>query len=65
MPSNRCSICRIKVGLDYFECSCDPFKFFCKEHRFPFSHNCTKDCKEEHSKQLQKDNPVIKREKII
>jgi hypothetical protein len=36
---------------------------FCKEHRFPFSHNCTKDCKEEYSKQLQKNNPVIKRER--
>mgnify|MGYP003348952568 CR=1 FL=1 len=43
----RCSICKIKVGFDYFECSCDPSKIFCKNHRFPFTHNCNRDCKKE------------------
>jgi hypothetical protein len=64
MPSNRCSICNIKVGMEYFECSCDPSKMFCGEHRFPSTHNCSKDCKKEYSKKLKKDNPVIKREKV-
>lgn len=59
---NRCSICKIKVRLEYFECSCDPSKLFCKNHRFPFTHNCTKDYKLEHSKKIEKDNPFIKRE---
>ena len=65
MPSNRCNVCKIKVGLDYFECSCNPSNMFCKEHRFPFKHNCTKDCKLEHSKQIEKDNPIIKKEKLL
>ncbi len=65
MPSNRCSICKIKVGLDFFNCSCDPDKMFCGDHRFPFSHNCIKDCKIEHSKQIKKSNPEVKPSKII
>ena len=65
MPSNRCSICKIKVGINYFECSCDTSKMFCGEHRFPFRHNCTKDCKVEYSKQLEKDNPIVKRDPLI
>ena len=65
MTKTRCSICNIKVGIDYFNCSCDPSKMFCNNHRFPFSHNCTKDYKKEHSKQLEKDNPIIKRDPLI
>ncbi len=65
MTKARCSICNIKVGIDYFDCSCDPSKTFCNTHRFPFSHNCTKNCKLDHKNQLKKNNPVIKREPLI
>jgi hypothetical protein len=65
MAKNRCSECNIKVGIEYFNCSCDPSKLFCSLHRFPFSHSCSKDCLREHSDILKKENPVIKSSKII
>ncbi len=61
---NRCSICNIKIGLDYYTCSCNSEFKFCSTHRFPFEHNCSKDCKQENKKELEKQNPIVKCKKI-
>jgi hypothetical protein len=52
----RCSICNIKVNINYFECSCDTTKKYCSTHRFPFEHGCKKDYKKENKTKLEKRN---------
>ena len=61
---NRCSICNIKTGLNYYDCKCDSSKKFCKIHRFPFEHNCLIDYKKKNEQKLKEFNPVIKPEKL-
>ena len=63
-PKNRCSICNIKTGLNYFDCKCDSSKKFCKNHRFPFEHNCLIDNKKINEQKLKDFNPVVKTIKL-
>ncbi len=64
MLSSRCGECRKKEYLA-FECKCQ--KKFCSKHRLPEYHNCPlfDQIIEEGRRQLAKNNPQIKAEKII
>ena len=44
--SNRCIICRKKVGLTGFTCACSTNSLFCSEHRLPENHSCLIDHKQ-------------------
>lgn len=44
--SNRCVICRKKVGLTGFTCACSTTNLFCSEHRLPENHSCLIDHKQ-------------------
>ena len=48
--------------LTEYQCKCK--KCFCNQHRFFDDHKCTYDYKEEHRRELEKKNPVVKRDKI-
>ena len=61
---SRCSICNIKVNINYFECSCDTTKKFCSTHRFPFEHGCTRDHKLDNKTKLEKDCIAVKPKKV-
>ena len=65
---SRCSICNIKVKLNYYECKCDTpegtRKKFCSNHRFPFAHDCPIDFKKINENKLSKLNPVVKPSKV-
>jgi predicted nucleic acid binding AN1-type Zn finger protein len=53
----RCAICEKKVGLNYYNCSCDNNKYFCASHRFPFEHNCS-------NNQMQKNKEILEKQHI-
>ncbi len=59
---SRCMHCSKKTGLLGFECKCG-FSF-CKNHRMPESHNCGFDHMAHEKKILERNNPVIKSEKL-
>ncbi|KAK4770643.1 hypothetical protein SAY87_031175 [Trapa incisa] len=61
--TNRCEICKKKVGLLGFICKCEE-GWFCGEHRYPESHGCTYDYKEEGREMITLKNPVVKGEKL-
>ena len=61
--SKRCANCSKKIRLtEYFECKCS--KFYCREHRYASSHNCTFDYFKSNQSALKKNNPVISASKI-
>jgi predicted nucleic acid binding AN1-type Zn finger protein len=59
---NRCSKCNKKLGLVPFSCKCE--NSFCPKCRHPESHDCTFDFRAEAKAQIEKENPVIKFNKI-
>ncbi len=67
--SSRCHICCKKVGLFGFTCRCcnttsDKNIVFCAEHRYPEKHGCTFDFKSSQQKEIDKNNPVVVKEKV-
>ncbi|XP_021280249.1 zinc finger A20 and AN1 domain-containing stress-associated protein 1-like [Herrania umbratica] len=60
--SNRCFICRKKVGLTGFKCRCG--STFCGEHRYPEKHECSFDFKGAGRDAIAKANPVVKADKV-
>jgi A20-like zinc finger/AN1-like Zinc finger len=62
MPSNRCFMCRKKVGLTGFECRCGGT--FCSLHRYSEIHDCSFDYKSTGRAAIAKGNPVMKADKI-
>ncbi|KAJ4745780.1 Zinc finger A20 and AN1 domain-containing stress-associated protein 9 [Rhynchospora pubera] len=60
--SNRCLMCKKKVGLTGFKCRCDGT--FCSTHRYYESHKCTFDYKTAGREAIAKENPVVMAEKI-
>jgi len=62
--SNRCKICRVKVGLLGYSCRCSPNKYFCGKHRLPENHDCSIDFTLEKSS-LVKKLPRIVNDKVI
>jgi len=60
--SNRCQMCRKKVGLTGFECRCGGL--YCSLHRYSDKHNCTFDYRQMGAEEIRKNNPVVVGEKI-
>jgi hypothetical protein len=63
--SNRCFVCRKKLGLLFFTCKCDENKMYCSNHRL--DHNCNFDYKKMEKDKLEKnikDANFIKVDKI-
>ncbi|CAN4109520.1 unnamed protein product [Withania somnifera] len=60
--SNRCSVCRKKVGLTGFKCRCGTT--FCGTHRYPEIHGCSFDFKTMGREAIAKANPLVKGEKL-
>ncbi|KAK8709377.1 hypothetical protein V6N13_060393 [Hibiscus sabdariffa] len=60
--SNRCFICRKKVGLTGFKCRCG--STFCGEHRYPEKHECSFDFKGTGRDAIANANPIIKADKV-
>ncbi|KAI3977254.1 hypothetical protein MKX01_035984 [Papaver californicum] len=61
--TNRCSNCNKKVGLLGFSCRCG--NFYCSMHRLPEIHGCTHDYKRLGREMLAKENPLVKRDKLM
>ncbi|KAK4345788.1 hypothetical protein RND71_035964 [Anisodus tanguticus] len=62
VQSNRCSVCRKKVGLTGFKCKCGIT--FCGTHRYPEIHGCSFDFKSMGREAIAKANPLVKAEKL-
>lgn len=60
--SNRCLMCRKKLGLTGFECRCNGL--FCSTHRYSDKHNCSFDYRQLGAEEIRKNNPVVVSEKI-
>lgn len=63
--SNRCIICRKKVGLTGFTCACSTNSLFCSEHRLPENHSCLIDHKQKGREVLATRLVKIDGEKMI
>ncbi|WOK96602.1 zinc finger AN1 domain-containing stress-associated protein 15-like [Canna indica] len=61
--SNRCLICRKRLGLTSFRCRCG--ELFCPRHRYSETHDCSFDYKAAGKEQIAKANPLIRAAKII
>ena len=62
MSKSRCKKCSKKVGLLGHECSCS--FIFCSKCRYAEEHNCTINYMENEKKKLEKNNPLIRPEKL-
>lgn len=60
--SNRCTICRKKLGLTPFVCRCD--RSFCTLHRHSEAHACPFDYKAHHRQALARANPAVVAKKV-
>lgn len=60
--SNRCMVCRKRVGLTGFRCKC--CVTFCGSHRYPENHGCTFDFKKVGREEIARANPLVKAEKL-
>ncbi|XP_016483096.2 putative zinc finger A20 and AN1 domain-containing stress-associated protein 8 [Nicotiana tabacum] len=60
--TERCKICKKKVGLVGFSCKCGGM--FCKIHRPPEEHACTFNFKSMERALLAKENPLCKADKL-
>ena len=58
----HCGNCQKTLGIYGFLCKCEAM--YCKKHRLPESHQCSYDFAAEGRKQLQKNNPIVAKEKI-
>lgn len=63
---SKCIHCKTrKISLTTtFECRCE-LKQLCMICRYPEAHNCSYDFREDGKKELEKNNPVVVKEKII
>lgn len=62
--SYRCEKCKRKISfmmVDVYTCKCNGL--YCWEHKL--NHDCSWDWLEEHKQNIEKNNPIVKREKII
>lgn len=62
VQSNRCAVCRKRVGLTGFKCRCGVT--FCGSHRYPEHHGCTFDYKSMGRVAIAMANPLVKGEKL-
>ena len=59
---NRCSVCKVKVGVIGFPCRCGGT--FCSVHRYANEHACSFDYREHGQEEIRKNNPQVVGEKI-
>lgn len=59
---NRCSKCKVKIGVIGFPCRCGGN--FCSVHRYANEHDCSFDYKEHGQEEIRKNNPQVLGEKI-
>lgn len=57
-----CTFCKKRLKLINFSCSCKGV--FCNKHRFPETHDCSFNFIEKAKEKLNKNNPIIKPDKI-
>jgi len=60
--SNRCHVCKKRVGLTGFPCRCGGL--YCSEHRYDKEHDCQFDYKTIEREEIRKNNQVVVAEKI-
>lgn len=60
--SNRCAICRKKIGLVPITCRCGID--LCATHKYPEEHNCKFDYKESGRKLLTQQNIKVVADKL-
>ena len=63
--SLRCSFCKKKLGLIYFNCQCNGI--FCNKHRYTHTHQCIllNIKQQENKKRILENNPKIETKKMI
>lgn len=62
MPTDRCLICRKKLGLLPLKCRCE--NIFCSGHILAEDHSCTFDYKKEQEARLEKAMPLVENSKM-
>jgi hypothetical protein len=60
----RCTVCKKKLTLDYFSCKCSDDIILCAQHRLPHAHGCTYDHRKDQQSKIEKQNPVVKHDKL-
>eukprot|EP00164_Ancoracysta_twista_P004562 GFYU01006156.1.p1 GENE.GFYU01006156.1~~GFYU01006156.1.p1 ORF type:complete len:204 (+),score=32.21 GFYU01006156.1:85-696(+) len=60
--TSRCFTCNKKIGLTGFHCRCG--YFYCGKHRYSDQHECDFDYKTLGEKEILKNNPTVKQEKV-
>ncbi|KAI3847889.1 hypothetical protein MKW92_052371 [Papaver armeniacum] len=59
----RCSNCKKRVRHLGFKCRCG--NFYCSMHRLPETHGCTHDYKRMGREMVAKENPPVKKDKLL
>jgi hypothetical protein len=62
MPSDRCCVCRKKLGLLPLKCRCE--NIFCGQHITAEDHNCEFNYKKDQEEKLKKAMPVVENSKM-
>lgn len=63
--TQRCVVCKKKLGLLRFSCKCSNSEVFCIHHKYPETHECLFDFKKEHKEVIEKNNPSIENLKVV
>ncbi|KAI8927640.1 hypothetical protein BC831DRAFT_387004, partial [Entophlyctis helioformis] len=60
----KCSICKKRLGpATTFKCRCNDV--FCAAHRYSDRHDCSFDYKEAGKAALARENPLVKKDKVL
>ena len=59
----RCPICNKKLGLLDYTCRCG--NTYCIQHKMPEEHKCTFDYKKLGKDIIDKNNPLVVKDKVI
>ncbi|KAG4086458.1 hypothetical protein H8356DRAFT_1734984 [Neocallimastix lanati (nom. inval.)] len=63
IKKNKCEYCNKKLRITAtYKCKCG--KIFCAAHRYSECHNCTYDYKKQGKKDLEKNNPLVVKDKL-
>lgn len=62
METKRCFFCKKKTHI-LTQCKCT--HNYCIEHRHPESHQCSFDHKKFQRDLLEKENPIVMKEKVV
>lgn len=59
---NKCNKCRKKLGLLPIKCRCE--KMYCNTCQYPEDHGCAFDFRAHAREKIEKENPIIKCNKV-